>query len=582
MPKIKCYIDGIERTPINLGLVNISEERFTESGAFAMRRNISEGLKFTKADYSYIKQQTDIDVCQTVTVRLDETCTTGTNTVYQGIFTRSNCEFFLDSCTVVVEPDINDEYYCLLKEWEKDINILRNPNIFDLDYQPIFGLEFTTSNCVGDVTEWGTTPLFIGGPYARIVTINFCVRGTPQTPPPSNSSWFLLEDNCATDGTAKWGRKAVFGTDVVGVSAFTETECDPLLDPACVPPYPAIPGTWYLMCTYIDGGPPTRRVSEWIDFTSNVPSVTIQNVRFLDNTLAFLLNEYGCGLTLRSDLLQAATNPVTGLPNPNQFAVLAQKSDVVKAGLSTEAASLGGISLKNLLQDICILFNARWFVDGSTNELVFEHVSDVVPSVVGLDLTLLDGGIYAKRKNTISYERPALISEETFANATTNQSKDFIGLPITYSAACTNGQTVEQRCQFIDTELTRIFQNSEENLEGFVLICGTSINSTDTFAENGALSGVFVPNAPFSFANLARDYYSWERVLFDGTLNGVATVFNSVTPSKQQVELVVKSCCLNDIDTNEVVKTEIGEGRIEKVNYNIATKQATFEIKFQD
>jgi len=582
MAKIKCYIDGIERTPINLGAVNITQERFTESGAYAVRSNISEGLKFTKSDYQYIKQQTEIDVCQTISVRLDEVCTTGTNTVYQGIFTQSNCEFFTDSCAVVVQPDINDEYYCLLKNWELDINILRNANIFDLDYQPVFGLEFTTTNCSPNPLEWGGSVLYPTGPYARIVATNFCVGGVPQPPPPSNSPWFLLSDDCATDGTATWGRKAIFGVDVVGISQFTETECDPLLDPSCVPPAPAIPGEWYLMCTYIDAGPPVRRVSEWIDFTNNVPSVTIQNVRFLDNTIAFILNEYGCGLTLRSDLLQAAINPITGLDNPNQFAVLAQRSDVVKAGLSTEVASLGSISLKNLMQDICLLFNARWYIDSSTNEFVFEHVSQVVPSVVGLDLTLLDGGIYAKRKNTVSFDRADLPSEETFANASTNQNRDFIGLPITYSAACTNGQTIEQRCQFIDTELPRIFQNESEGLEGFVLICGTSINNTDAFAESGALSGQFIPNAPFSFANLARDYYSWERVLFDGTLNGVATVFNSVKPTKNQIELILKNCCLSDIDINELVRTEIGDGRIEKLLYSIATKQATIEPKFEN
>ena len=583
MPKIKCYIDGLERTPINLGTISLTDERFTDAGAFAMRRNISDGLKFTKADYSYIKQQTDIDTCQTVTVRFDEVCTTGTNTVYKGIFTRSNCEFLLDSCTVIVSPDINDEYYCLLKNWEDDINILRNPNIFDLDYQPVFGLEFSTENCVFNPLDWGGSVLYPTGPYARIVVVNFCVGGVPQEPPLSNSLWFLLEDNCATDGTAKWGRKAIFGTDVVGISAFTETECDIIIDGLnCVPSYPAIPGDWYLMCTYTGSSFPIKNISEWIDFTSNVPSVTIQNVRFLDNTIAFILNEYGCGLTLRSDLLQAAINPVTGLDNPNQFAVLAQKSDVIKAGVSTEVASLGSISLKNLMQDISVLFNAKWDIDSSTNEFVFEHISDVVPSVLGLDLTLLNGGVYAKRKNTISFERAALPSEETFANATSNQNQDFIGVPIAYSAACTNGQTVEQRCQFIDTELPRIFQNDEAALEGFVLICGTSINSTDTFAEAGALSGVFVPNAPFSFANLARDYYAWERVLFDGTVNGVATVFNSVVPTKKQVELVIKSCCLSDINTNELVKTELGEGRIEKLSYSIATKQAILKLNFEE
>jgi len=582
--RFKVYINGIETPAQNLGSLKVVKEPFTENGAYQFRASLSGAIRFKGDAYATIKQITDLDICQTVSIRIDEICSPSvTEVLFSGIFTRANCTFFYDACAVEVEPEPEDEIYCLLKNYETGINILANAQPQSVDYIPVFGIEFGSAPCVtgSNINEWGGAEFAAGtGLYARIVVTNFCIAGAPVEPPPSNSPWFLLEDNCSSNGTATWGRRALPGVDLTSGISTTTTTCDALADPLCVPPYPTDPGNWFPACTYLVPGLPPENETIWVDFSSAASIVPLNNGRFLDQTISFILFQYGCGLTFASDLLQAPVNPVTLEANPNPSTLIYQKSDIVLAN-SSEPARLGSLSAKDLLAGLSDIFNAAWFIDPGTTVLRFEHISQVVLNTVTLDLTTYEGGIYARRKNTISFEKFDQPSAEVFKNATENQNLDFIGAPITYSLDCTSGENREIRAQVLDVELPRIFQNEEEGLDGFVLINGDAINYADTYSEPGELSGGFIPNAPLSFANLARDYYPWERILLEGELNNQPTIFNSTKPTKNQVEFEFPFCCFNNINPRELIRTEEGLGRIFKLEYDLGTRRVTVQLKFE-
>jgi len=81
---------------------------------------------------------------------------------------------------------------------------------------------------------------------------------------------------------------------------------------------------------------------------------------------------------------------------------------------------------------------------------------------------------------------------------------------------------------------------------------------------------------------LHRDYFLDYRYLNNGTLNGVATVFNSTRPIKRQEGLVFPVPCLNDFNPLELIKTSVGQGRLESATYNLSSQLFNVVIKFED
>lgn len=573
-------LDGTAYECDNLGEVSLDLSLFEENGAFAYRYQLGSALTFKGGAYQYILSQTNIDLCTSIDVVIQEVCDTGIETLLQGRFGRLDCSFQKDACIVEVEVETVDKYTCLLDNYEKEVNILETPNPFALTFNGLFNLTFLRAIPPAPDATWGEIGVFGGGYnlYGRFQVTTFCLGGVPTPPPPSNSAWILLTDNCATDGTAIYVRP-VTPTDLSGGSvAVTTTTCDIVIDGInCTPPYPG-GGDWILIDEDVVG---ITRSRYWVQLTSS--NVDIQNNRELEEAIQYMLDEYGCGLTFASDLINAPTNPITGsTPNQNNYLSIVQKSDIVKAG-SSEVATLGLISLNELLADLCKLFNARWFINAS-NELVLEHISDVAPTVVGTDLTLLDGGEYARLYNTINFDKVSIPNEERFKNATDNQDLDFLGKPITYNAPCTTGREEEIRTQQIDVEVGRIFQNEAEALTGFVLLAYASLNASGAFSflpENGYLSGQFRPNAPLSWANLHNDYYKWDRPLNQGDINGVSTVFNSTKKFKKQEGLNFPLCCLSAFEPNELIRTFEGDGQIESGSYSLIDKVLTVNLKFE-
>lgn len=574
-------LDGTAYACENLGEVELNLSLFEEAGALAYRYELGTALVFKGDAYDYILAQTGTDICDTVNIEIQQHCETGIETLIEGRFNRLRCTFLKDSCTVEVDVETVDKYTCLLENYEKEVNILETPNSFDLEFNAQYNLTFLRSTAPPPDATWGFIGVFSGltNLYGRYQVTTFCTAGNPTPPPPSNSAWTLLNNNCGPDGTATYVRP-VTPIDLNGAAVTVDTTtCDLVLDgPFCVPPYPTLAGNWILIEESVVG---TTRSRYWVQILGS--SVDIQNNRELEDAVQYALDSYGCGLTFVSDLINAPTNPITG-NTPNQLNTLSivQKSDVVKAG-SSEVATLGLISLKDLLEDLSKLFNARWFINNS-NELVFEHISDVTPTAVGTDLTLLDGGEYARVFNTISFDDVSVPTEERFKNATDNQDLDFLGKPITYSASCTTGREDEIRTGQIDVEVSRIFQNEAEALTGFVVLAYTSLNLfgiNPNLPVNGFLSGQFRPNAPLSWANLLEDYYKWDRPLNQGELNGVATVFNSTKKFKKQEGITFPVCCLSAFEANDLIRTFEGDGQIQSGSYSLIDKSLTVNLKFE-
>jgi hypothetical protein len=479
-----------------------------------------------------------------------------------------------------VEIETTDEYSCILDNADKAVNLLDYPVRDDLPYQPIYGLEVAYGGvppCTGIGAGWGNfhsvTP---SGRclFARYVVRTTCVGGVPQEPAASITSWNLLSDDCAIDGTATWWREVLVTELYITEQLFT---CTNLPDP-CDPP----------ACNFfcIDGGveltnPLTGEYTRYC-LCPSYTQLTLPNGRKLTNAIDYMLGEICPPLTLQSDLLQNNINPVTGqTPNNVQDLYIFQKSDITNP-TATEVATDGSISIRDLMTDLALMFNAFWYVDDATNKLIFEHVTGILSNVVGVDLTTLENGVWDIGRNTISFDGDEVPKAETFQYATAGRQIDFVGLPISYDETCATGKQIDNRCQYIEAELVRIYQNIGEGNQGFVVVAAGSILQDDQYTEVGELSQLFVPNAPLAWANLHEDYFKDYRFLKNGTLNGVPTVFDSTRPIKRQENIIFPIQCLNDFNPLELVRTSVGDGRVYSAQYSLASGKIEVVLKFED
>ena len=233
------------------------------------------------------------------------------------------------------------------------------------------------------------------------------------------------------------------------------------------------------------------------------------------------------------------------------------------------------------MNDLSVLFNVRWNISGSN--LVIEHISTLTQSV-GLDLTTLDSGAYIKNKGVLSYTDNEIPFEEKFKYPIEATGVDFAGLPIEYNTQCSTVNEITFQTQRIETEFNKIFENDEAGLDGLVLVAPFSLNNTGVFsskAENGRISGRFQPNAPLGYAALVPDYYTYDRPLPEGSINGVSTTMDSTQPLKQQQELKIPFCCINDFNPIQLVRTQYGDGEVLEAAYNLKTKTLTLLLGFQ-
>jgi hypothetical protein len=591
MKTYQILIDAAPYAPENFGQVKIQIDPYRDNGAYVYRKKLTDNLVFTKAAYSYILQQINISQCQEIEIEIQERCTIGAGweTIIYGIFTRQACVVNYDRCNIEVEVQTVDEYTCVIDNGDKDINLAEieytDIPVEDLPFNNLFNIEVLVvpddgdNDCIDDLPEWGLPYNAVSYPgvstntyclWVREVATVPCVGGVPNPPPSAASDWNLLV-GCGANNTSKWWRRI----DAAEVAlTVTTTACTP--DPCT--PVPCAAGC-------IDGGIFAIPLGwERVCVCLTVP-LSIRDCRSVTAVIDYILADIcDTGTTLDSELLTNATNPVTGV-NPNPLGggrlLIAAKSNLTNADASNLANNYP-ISILKLLGDLSKLLNAMWYINPTLNKLIFEHVTAILSNTVGIDLTTLDSGKWDKGRRLVSWDKDQVPRAEVFGYAQPCESLDFIGRPITYNTNCTYTRQIETRTEVLEAEVSRIFQNPNDGNNGLVLIANGSLELDGFTTEDGEISNEFIPNAPLSWANLHRDYFRDYRFLYNGTLNGTAAVFTSTRPIKRQEGLIFPIQCLNSFDPYKLIKTSIGEGRLETAIYDVASGTIECTIKFED
>lgn len=175
--------------------------------------------------------------CEILTYVVNKYCDGSFRELWRGFVVASKGSYDLDQCHFSVTPEINDRYNCVLREWEREQNILDQGysvntavNILpDYEYQMVW---YDAGADKGEVQAYAlwyvldNTPPGLWqmiyhnasvrsscglinslGVFARQFTYTVCSGGIGGTPnPPSGTGWNLEEDDCAVSGLCKWTR----------------------------------------------------------------------------------------------------------------------------------------------------------------------------------------------------------------------------------------------------------------------------------------------------------------------------------------------------------------------------------------
>jgi hypothetical protein len=258
-------------------------------------------------------------------------------------------------------------------------------------------------------------------------------------------------------------------------------------------------------------------------------------------------------VTVASEFLSNATNPITQIANRYNYLTIAQKSDILYPTSSNPATK--GLMSWNGLTEILKSMNLRWEYNDGIDILTIEHISawDTVSSI---DIRSQD---LTKSTNKFRYVKEELPKYEYFKWMEAYYD-DFIGEPIWYDSACVSNDTTEfalnvtTDIQFI-RDCVLAGEEAKISKDGWVLF-STYLSGTDYYINFNSGTGDALFNADLSWYRLHRLFFKHDRQLGTGYLNGTLTTFYSAKKIKQQ-ECSIIYC--SDLNPNRAIITELGE-----------------------
>ena len=581
----KYYIQNKEFEPINTGEFTFTIELQRDSGSYQYVRNIDGKVRFQNQAYTFIRLHGD---CQKLTFRVDEICEKGIFTIYNGFFTKRDCEDDEDYKTIEFTPTQDTFYDCVLRNIDKKFNFLQTPNPVTAtyedtpryDFECLLELFFINLPFYGPAIEvfpGGVSPFLGVGAFVRELRTTYCQGGEPQ--PPEGADWELYINNCAGKGTATYWRKPpVFvGPPLLLNTNFAVTGCVGIPCTPPVPPVTAANEDWLLMDTITDGV--TGIFGYWIDYNAVRGETTeLNNGRLLVDVINQALNEIGCPeLDVQSDSLTNIVNPITGqTPSDLEGLQLHAISDI-KEPTADIPASREDLTLKDIAEGILEgKLNFFWFVDEQTRRFRIEHIS-FLSNGATFDLTPF------QNSKKFAYDNTDIPKNEEFPSL--DQSIDFTGVDIVYDNPCSENNKVYITDKVYSEVETIIGDPDSYPQDGVVLIAPRSLTPLSDNAENGAITGDYRANMAVSMANLHDKYWKFYRPFDNGEMNFEPEAFAQPRPVKVPSVSIpnVEVCCWALFNPFDIfVGLNFTDGQLQKAVLDPKTGKVTIDVKYKN
>jgi hypothetical protein len=442
------------------GSVKIKHEK-DQAQKYVIRRKLSGEQKFIGDDYRLLEAlEQSADRCTVVGFEIEQYVGNNLWTPFwKGKFSVTDAKLWDKSnCHVTFSIVPDDEYTLLFEEYEKKRNILaveeKTAVSVKIDVQNAY--EFTTTNYTKN-GEQGREEDYYGlflthkvkessgllgfvKEFKRYIYFREVAFTSPSNVdeageliPPSGSDWNVVEQ---TVTTIKWARMPQLsgfypydmrGVDILGIRPeLIFADCNAVA-----------PEGFLEISPCVEWKPLGNKKVFWRQGTYNLT----RGPRFID-VLSYLVSQSNPDLVnangkIKSDLFTASTSPIDRLPNKLQNMLIYQASDV-KGYFKSEAAKKGMISLKSLLEELRIMFNAYYRINAD-GIFELEHLSFFESGQASIDTTRPEYK-YNAHKKAYEYLKAKMPRYERLEFAQPGE-EGFESAEIEYEGNCINRKT---------------------------------------------------------------------------------------------------------------------------------------------
>lgn len=505
----------------------------------------------TQTDYTYISQIQSTSA--EIEIRVEQVCGgTTASDWWEGYFSIIDGAWDNDRGIFSVTPTPNDAYRALNELGDKQYNLYTLNGAESVDIQVTSASDIVQSSCyTGRVVDWELDYDPDGTYTPGVRSDKWNLYTWVATLLAAGQSYEGIEWNCSTGEKIHIWRKENI-----------------TIDPD--------DSTW----TYEGVEQYGNNTGVWSKAASTTQTVTrdFGNSRglLLKDIIQYIVNAIS-GLTYKSTILEndpypsnwtgsaiGTENYNTGTdPNPLNNMIMFQKSDVKT---TTNRATKLLLSFNEIMKMLKDTFNVDWFVDVD-GYLRIENMKYFDNRVVDVDLTT-SFPEWINATNKYSYERQSMPNRERFEFMESN-GLDFIGEDIIYNRIATGNRYKDNQLDRVvpittDVEYMVSFEDEISN-EGWALVTndGTYIRSAV-----GTITGSSHINADLSWANLHENYWTWDRVIETGEMNGESKTFDSWQKNIKQVNVVYPDCCTT-FDPNGLKTTNLGDGEVGEARYRL-------------
>jgi len=328
---------------------------------------------------------------------------------------------------------------------------------------------------------------------------------------------------------------------------------------------------------------------DWIVESSARQPFTIRHAYPLSSVISVLLDKIAPGITHEATTDYSQFLYGQNLIGITQTLLITPKSNLVTAGYD-QPAQKAPITLKNILDMLRDCFRCYWFIDDQ-NRFRVEHIqyfrnggSYSGSPVVGIDLTTQkiprNGKEWAFARNQYKFDKPEMAARYQFGWMD-DVTQLFEGFPIDIISKYVNPDNIEQiDVSKFTSDIDYILLNPGEiSKDGFVLLSAILqsgqyilpyynyiFNSVDHYLQNAYVAFMFL-----------QRYYAFDMPAYQYVINDEQMYAYGIKKLKNQI---LRFPVLNDPDLVQLVKTNLGNGTIEKLSVNLSSRNANATLKY--
>ena len=278
---------------------------------------------------------------------------------------------------------------------------------------------------------------------------------------------------------------------------------------------------------------------------------------------------------------------------PNQRVFITQKSNLTTAGYD-QPAQKAPITLKVVLDMLRDCFRCYWFIDKDENDVYrfrIEHIeyfrrggTYTDNPVVGIDLTqqivTRNGKPWAFAQNEYQFDKPDMAAWYQFGWMD-NETELFNGLPMEILSKYVNQDKIEtiEISQFSSDVDYMLLTPGDVSQDGFALLCPVPADGEyklPYFTFNINHVDYVLQNAYAAFVYLQL-HYRWDMPAKHYTRNGSEETAKGIKKLKNQS---VSFPALYDPEMVKLIKTQLGNGTIQKISINLSSRNAKATLKY--